>query len=322
MRSLLLLPIILLLLAPTASATVAVGIAEQQPSFFNDRLFKQTGIKKARLIVPWDVMQYDWGRAELDVWLSVARREEMNVLVSFGKSRLDNQPLPSPSQYGQAVESFRQQYPWVRNFSTWNEPNLGKTRKRPLLVARYYQELRRRCSDCQVLAAEPADTPGFINWIEAFKKGLDEEPNLWGLHNYLDTNLFSDRNTEAFLEAVKGRIWLSETGGIIDRSSIFSRVDLPKGFAHHRRATEYLLDRLVYISPRIERVYLYHWQAEPDGDAWDSAFVSSSGEARQSYDSLIKRVDPKSGDLTIIPEVGPKAPEPAPAERPIEIINP
>ena len=50
---------------------VDVGIGEQDPSFFGDPLFRETGIRHARLIVPFDVVRAGgWQLSSADAWLA------------------------------------------------------------------------------------------------------------------------------------------------------------------------------------------------------------------------------------------------------------
>ncbi len=50
--------------------------------------------------------------------------------------------------------------------------------------------------------------------------------------------------------------------------------------------TRYVLDELATLSPRITRLYLYHWNARTTRDTWDSAFISPSGRERPALDVL------------------------------------
>lgn len=61
---------------------------------------------------------------------------------------------------------------------------------------------------------------------------------------------------------------------------------MPQGRAHAARATRFIFDRLARLSPRISRVYLYHWSSVTRRDSWDSAFVASNGQPRPSLGVL------------------------------------
>ena len=54
-------------------------------------------------------------------------------------------------------------------------------------------------------------------WLKVFKQTA-KKPRIWGLHNYRDTNKRKGQRlggTKRLLKAVKGEVWLTETGGIV-----------------------------------------------------------------------------------------------------------
>ena len=44
-------------------------------------------------------------------------------------------------------------------------------------------------------------------------------------------------------------------------------------------------------SPRIKRVYLYHWDADRKFKTWDSGFVAANGRARPALEVLRKELN-------------------------------
>ena len=274
---------------PVAPATV--GIAEQQPSVFGDPLFGATKIHDARLLVGWNGIFSSWQRDQIDAWLNAARAAGVDPLVTFGRSRTDFHQLPTPAQFASAFHAFRQRYPWVHLYATWNEANLAgeAVYKRPDLVARFWRGMQANCPGCTILAAELVDLPNIQAWTGAFRIAARTEPAVWGLHNYLDANLFTTSGTRSMLAAVPGSIWLTETGGIVSRHNN-SKVRFPEGQAHAAAATRFVLDKLTALSPRIRRVYLYDWQAQPGVATWDSGLMNADGTARPAYEVLKSRV--------------------------------
>lgn len=272
-----------------------VGVSEQHPQFMQSGLFKKTKIKQVRRIVAWDAVWRADERHRVETWIAMARLQRLEVMVSFGPSRSKDRTLPSPKRYGRAVSRFMERHPWIRNYSAWNEPNLGRTRDRPRLIARYWQQLKARCAQCKLIGAEVADSPNMERWIKGFKSAAREQPDIWGLHNYNDVNKLSRQNTERFLEMTQGRVWLSETGGIV-RKKDRSKQRFRGGERHQVKATRYLLDQLAPMSERIDRVYLYHWNQEASPDTWDSGLVRKDGTARPAYQAVASRVD-KEGRL-------------------------
>ena len=85
------------LAAPAAAAPphVTMGMGEQNPGMFDDARFLDTGIRHARLILPYDVVKAGgWQLWSADAWLAAARREGIEPLVTFS-SRV-GQPAPAP----------------------------------------------------------------------------------------------------------------------------------------------------------------------------------------------------------------------------------
>jgi hypothetical protein len=275
--------------AAPAQALV-VGIADNKPDMFADPRFAAAGIGTARLSVPWDALTSEWQTHQLDVWLEAARAARVEPLVSFGHSSIDRRALPTPERFLYEFRRFRARYPWVTTFATWNEANhCGEpTCHRPRLVAAYYRALRRECRSCRILAAEVLDMPNMVSWVRSFRRSAHEEPRYWGLHNYIDANRKRTTGTRRLLHAVKGQVWFTETGGIVRRTNPH-RVTFPESAAHAAEATSFLFRRLVPLSRRVTRVYIYQWNANAGPLTWDSALIGPTGHARPSY-KIVERV--------------------------------
>jgi hypothetical protein len=269
------------LIAPAGAGALVIGIGDQKPDMFGDPRFAGLGITHARLAVSWDALQHDWERQQLDQWLEAARQAGVQPLVGFSHARGDQRRvLPSPSRFKYEFRQFRARYPWVTTFATWNEANhCGEpTCHRPQLVATYYRAMTRECPTCTILAAEVLDMPNMASWVDAFQRHLGSRPRFWGLHNYIDANRMRMSGTRALLRHTKGQIWFTETGGIVERRNK-RKVGFTESPAHAAQATRWVFDRLVPLSRRITRVYLYHWNASA-GDNWDSGLVGPNGRPR------------------------------------------
>jgi hypothetical protein len=265
---------------PASSPALVVGIGDQKPDMFSDPRFAAMGISTARIAVSWDALQHGWERAELDRWMAAAHDAGVQPLVGFWHSRTRRRKLPTPERLKYEFRLFRARYPWVTTFATWNEANhCGEpTCHRPRLVAAYYRALRRECPKCRILAAEVLDMPNMVSWVRSFQHHLHRRPRLWGLHNYLDANRLRTSGTRALLRATVGQIWFTETGGIVARHNK-RKVGFREGTKHAAKATAWVFSRLVPLSRRITRVYLYHWNARPH-DNWDSGLVDARGRTR------------------------------------------
>jgi hypothetical protein len=269
------------LAVPASAGALVVGIGDQKPDMFSDARFSGMGISHARIAVSWDALQSDWQRAELDRWMDAAHAAGVQPLVGFGHARGSRRRvLPKPERFKYEFRQFRARYPWVTTFATWNEANhCGEpTCHRAALVAAYYRAITRECPTCTIAAAEVLDMPNMGAWVDQFQKALGRRPKLWGLHNYLDANRMRTSGTRTLLRHTRGHIWFTETGGIVERRNR-STVGFPESAAHAAAATRWVFDKLVPLSRRITRVYLYHWNAARN-DNWDSGLVDYRGRAR------------------------------------------
>lgn len=280
--------LVALFVAPaTASAAVpTIGIGEQHPQLFTQQRFHDLGIEHVRFIVAWDAFKSPWQLAELDAYMQAAHAADVKVLLGFGRSRdLTNRRLPSVRVYEREIRKFRGRYPEVKEWLTWNEANhcSQPTCRNPRRAAQYYLALRRLCRGCTVLAASVLDSSNMAKWVGDFQEAAGRNRKfIWGLHNYIDANLFRTRGTRALLKATKGDIWFTETGGIIKRNNN-STLKLPESTRHAAKATSFVF-RLAGLSPRIKRVYLYHWAPAPTTrQTWDSALVDRHAKPRPAY---------------------------------------
>jgi hypothetical protein len=280
--------------AGAAQARPIVGIADQKPDMFGDERFEALGLRHARVNVSWNALSVPWQRAELDAWLQAARDAGAEPLVTFGHarsaSRAARRELPTVERYRFEVRRFRRAYPWVRTFATWNEANhCGQpTCHRAKRVAAYWRALRQECRGCTVLAATVLDLPNMRGWVRDFRRHTRMEPRAWGLHNYIDANRFRTTGTRRLLGVTRGEVWLTETGGLVARrrnplSGHRPIARLGESPRHAARALRFLFTRLVTISPRIRRVYLYHWNSGGRREFWDSGLLTPAGRPRPGY---------------------------------------
>jgi hypothetical protein len=274
--------------APASALTV--GIADNKIDMFFDPRFAASGVTSARISVGWDALSSPWQTEQLDQWLTAAHNAGVDPLISFGHSRTDRRALPTPERFLFEFRRFRARYPWVQEYATWNEANhCGEpTCHRPALVAAYYRKIRRECRSCRILAAEVLDMPNMVSWVRSFKRHAREEPRYWGLHNYIDANRARTTGTRRMLHAVKGQVWFTETGGIVRRLNRH-KVTFPESAKHAATATSFLFNRLVPLSRRVTRVYIYHWNANAAPNNWDSALIGPTGRVRPAF-RVVERV--------------------------------
>jgi hypothetical protein len=279
------------LVAASPAHALVVGLADQQAASFDDARLTALPVRHARLSVPWDALDYSWQRREIDAWMTATKAARMDVVVTFGRSRTRPFSLPPIGTYRLHARSFMRRYRQVREYSPWNEPNLAVQPQNydPHRIASYYRALRSLCAGCKVLGADVVDNSSLGRWMSAYVREFPAggAPQLWGLHNYVDVNSTSSWGTRTMLRLAPGIIWFTETGAIIHRATPTKtagndrRLRIRTGPGHAAAATKRVFT-LAKLSPRITRVYIYHWRA--DGrSSWDSALVSAGGTPRKSF---------------------------------------
>lgn len=129
------------------------------------------------------------------------------------------------------------------------------------------------------------DSDTMPRWLKRFGH-FAPRARLWGVHSYKDPNDGTTRHIRTLLRAVKGKVWLTETGGI-------KRLK-PKRGSHGNGRTSTLRGqaraitrtyRLARRSQRIRRIYFYQWRREPR-QRWDSALITARGKARPALHAL------------------------------------
>ena len=232
-----------LALGAPGAGALTIGIADQKADMLGD------------LSVPWDALEVPYARQALDEWMQAAHAEGVSPLISFGHSAANRRRLPTPERFLYEFRRFRAAYPWARDFATWNEANhCGEpTCHRPELVASYFRKLRVACPKCRILGAELLDMPNMVTWVKAFRRAATVQPKYWGQHNYLDANRLRTTGTRRL------------------------------STAHAAIATRWLFDKLVPLSRRITRVYLYHWNSVRGPKTWDSALIGPTGQPRPAF---------------------------------------
>ena len=257
-----------------AHAKIGIGIADNKPDMFGDTRFQELRLGYARLDLRWDVFSDPTRpRSSMPGWPPQATGTR--PLVTFDRSPARISYNPTPKELAGALKAVRARYPFVKDFSTWNEANMNK---KPELVAKWWLAMRKACPSCTVLGTDLLDKPNMITWAQRFVKAAKRTPKVWGLHNYVDANTLSTKTTRKLLKSIGGNLWFTETGGIVRRANNSTLV-FPTGTDRAAQVTSFIFGRLVKLSPRIQRVYLYHWDTGVGGGpTWDSGFIGPEGE--------------------------------------------
>jgi len=282
-------------LPAASSGAVTVGLGDQSWDTFADARFQALGLTHVRVITPWNVALSRGDRLWLDNWLANANAAGVDPLVSFGAahgSRCPARPckLPTTATFERAFRAFRARWPQVRTIGVWNEANHRSqpTFRYPEEAARFFNVVRERCAGCRIVAADVIDDPNMVRWLGEFRV-LARGARLWGLHNYRDSNPRRGQRyggTKLLLATVPGKVWLTETGGIV-------RFVLPDGrtlFPYSEQRANVAMGRALRLAKqyrsRIERLYVYHWRQDSFDNRFDAGLLNADGEPRPSYRTL------------------------------------
>lgn len=294
--SLLLLTILAMAIVPaTASgARYVVGIGEQHVGVFDHPAFQAAGIQRVRYLVPWDWAKTGQQRAETEGYLDTAAARGKDVFVTFtaargcwngrSYSRAARCKAPGARAYRRSVKQFRKRFPAVRTFAPWNEANHASqpTARRPRLAARYYNQMRRVCRGCTLVALDVLDQSNAVRYLKKFRRRAKGSPRRWGLHNYSDVNRRRARMTKRILRKAPGEVWLTETGGIVSFGSNF-----PYSERRAANRTRYMFRlsnrfqrRRSGMRAKITRIYPYSWFGASRGARFDAGLVDPDGSPR------------------------------------------
>jgi hypothetical protein len=286
----------LLLAAPAAQAANPIlGIGDQKEGTFTSPRFKALHVKRSRYVVPWNVALVRSERARFDSWYRAARKAGVKqVMVAFSAARGSRCPvrpcsLPSTHSYARAFRAFRRHYKGIRTIQPWNEANsptqpTGPWRKGARAAARYFNVVKRYCKGCTVTAADVLDLSKrtMARWIHQFRRYARYRTTLWGLHNYTDTNRRSGL-TGAFLRMVRGKVWLTETGGIVRFQKASGSVRFQFSERRAATATKRMFSLARKYRKRITRLYVYQWSIDFSGNRFDAGLVRADGAPRPAY---------------------------------------
>jgi polysaccharide biosynthesis protein PslG len=271
-----------------AGAKAAVGISDNGPGMFSSHLFNRLNITTARLVVDWNVAvmrnksQLNAARA----WIRAAERDGVQPLISFGgDSGAAGNYIPPTSVYTAAIKAFLHDFPEIKNYTPWNEPDWiyrPRLAYNPALAASYFNALIRWCHHCTVAAGDVyLPNPQLGSWIRAYKRYLNATPKGWAIHNYYDVRTFSSGQIRTLQSLTSGQIWLTEIGGVIRRGHWQYGNQSP---AAAGRDEGYLFSMPSKFH-RITRIYHYQWQGTVDtpSTGWDSGLIGPGGVPRPAY---------------------------------------
>jgi hypothetical protein len=315
--------------AAPASATTW-GIADQKAETFTNPAFEQlrdAGMRSARYVVRFDALKFkdDASRSfyaqQVDAWMTAAQAANVRPLVTFWVTASNSSSLKrsiSTAAYRTEFKRFRAAYPFVKDFSLFNEPNLtGPFKSKPEALGRLYKVIKRdlkSCSGCRLLGGDLHLKSGTQTaaYAARVQKAAGTKIGLWGINNYHDVNDRTATQTARFLKssAVKSsKVWITESGGVYSRKA--SSEKSSPFLAQRKKATsdaarsKYQYDATRYLGTiakryrrQIQRAYIYQLQSEANPDwvpgtrngSWDSGLLDPRGQKRTSFDYLLNTI--------------------------------
>src|SRR5258708_2261665 len=132
--------------ASSANAKLTVGIGDNNAAMFSQPLFQRMQVTTARQIVFWNVAvmkdkrYLNYARA----WINAAQADGVQPLVSFGGN---GNYIPTVAQYTAAVKAFIRDFPTIKLYTAWNEPDwvFRSLSRKPTLAANFFNALVRSC---------------------------------------------------------------------------------------------------------------------------------------------------------------------------------
>jgi hypothetical protein len=279
--------------AASLASSYLTGFGDEQAAMFASPLYKQLGTRVARYIAPYDVVSRPADLQAFEQWYQGAQADGVQPLLAFYHSRYTPMTIPSSAVYKLDVARFIKMFPAIKSYQPWNEANRGEVPglfKSPTATqsADFYVALKSVCPHCTVVGLDVLDGSNIkptIVYIKQFQRALNAKhialPTIWGLHDYSDTNRFRSSGTRAVLAAVKGQVWLTETGGIVQFGSSFKNIR-GSGLARAAKALRYMFT-LAASNPRIKRLYIFQWTGSSSHARVDAGLIGPEGEPRAGY---------------------------------------
>jgi hypothetical protein len=275
-------------LSTAGSATAAgfrFGLSDYEADTFSDPRVGELGVHLARDVIPWNAALDKRDLAHATAWLNAVKHAyHITPFITFQHAD-DNGSAPSPSRFLRAFLRFRHLFPWVKEFSPWDEATHATqpTQRHPKLAAEYYNLMVSHCPGCEIAAPDILDTDGFEAWIETFMQTAHPKPTIWPFNPYGSVATNDSARIERFLAITKGQVWFSEVGGVVWWRFKGRLITHSEAYAAQVAKTTF---RFAKLSSRITRVYYYHWRSPgnphrlPKRVTWDSGLVRSNGAPR------------------------------------------
>jgi hypothetical protein len=300
------------------ASSYLTGVGDQHTEMFTNPLWIQLHTKIARYIAPYDAAVRPYSLQLAREWIGEAEADHQQVLVAFYHSEYTPTKMPSVAVYQSDVKKFLALFPKVKQYQPWDEANRGtivevvKGKRHVALVspspmqsAQYYKALKGVCHGCTILGLDVLDQPSVtptLSYIAQFKQDIGRVkttmPNLWGLHNYSDTNRFQTSRTSAILAAVPGNVWLTETGGIVQFGGAFPNKK-GAGLTRASKALSFMF-KIAGSHARIKRLYIYDWTGGGGSTRFDAGLMNAKDQPRAGYVVVCKQLHAAKCNVKVV----------------------
>jgi polysaccharide biosynthesis protein PslG len=293
-----------------ASSRFLTGIGDEEAQMFTDPLWQQLHTRIARYIAPYDAVVHPDSLARARAWIEAAEAQHVKILVAFYHSEHSPTVLPSVASYKRDVQKFVRLFPNVRQYQSWDEANRGNVRgyfssPSARAAAAYYQALIRVCKRCTAIGLDVLDQQNIsstLRYISEFRSAIGRlrtvMPKIWGLHDYSDVNRFESWRTRHIVRALRGQVWLTETGGIVKFGGAFPNVR-GRGLARAGRVVTYTMRLAFALARRVKRIYLYNWTGGTASSRFDAGLTDAHYRPRAGYVALCRVLHAKRCNLAV-----------------------
>ena len=237
---------------PAGASAYTLGVSDQQARTFTNPLFAPLKFKAARYITPYDVMESPADKAAARrLGERRARRapEDPRLLRALPSQQLARPKAPigrrvharSSRSSRRPIRTSRRSRPGTRSTAarraTRQRPgpadNLQPTTG-PKRVAQYYMAARKVFKGSKYRSSASTSSTSRTSTrrsstCKSFLRYATPDPKIIGFHNYSDTNRFSTTRTKRVLPTFRGKVWLTETGGIVKLGTLVPVQHEPRG---------------------------------------------------------------------------------------------
>jgi hypothetical protein len=264
---------------PPAATAAIWGIDSQTSTIFNDPRWAALPLTHVRYFVPWDLKDDKHYLREAVVWLRAAHAHHVDVLLALTQSDLrgESHYLPSARVYRSAVSWLMRRYPWIREWTPWNEADLldQATLEHPGKAAMYWRIARRLCRSCIVTSPSLVGYRALPTWwLPRFLRAARGLDGPWALHIYNDINEYNANDLNYFEQHLPGPLWVTEVGGYQHF------YNYPPNLQRQAIALEFMFTIAPFYAPRVQRWYLYQWLGSSPNSIWDTGLLNDNGSAR------------------------------------------